>query len=113
MSRLLLVLGSAVLAAVGCASQKDLLKDKEPEAMQVVLDRARYAMNCPSAQGSVLSKEVIQPAIQTVVGGPERAEYTIGVQGCGKRGVYIGICPQGGSGCFATEQREGQVAPSR
>jgi len=34
--------------------------------------------------------------------GPDRAEYTIGVSGCGQRATYVVICPDNGSGsCFA------------
>ena len=33
--------------------------------------------------------------------GLERAEYTTGVSGCGKRTLYVVICPDNGSGCFA------------
>jgi hypothetical protein len=33
---------------------------------------------------------MIQPV---VFGGIERAEYTIGVEGCGKRSVYMAVCP--------------------
>jgi hypothetical protein len=32
---------------------------------------------------------------------PPRAEYTIGVAGCGKRATYWILCPDDGSGCFA------------
>ena len=30
----------------------------------------------------------------------QRAEYTIGVAGCGKRTTFVVICPDGGEGCF-------------
>jgi hypothetical protein len=59
-------------------------------------------MNCPAAKALVISREVVQPAVQGPwVSGPQRAEYTIGVSGCGLRKTYIVICPEGGGGCFA------------
>jgi hypothetical protein len=53
----------------------------------------------------VLSSEMVQPAINgPLVRGIERAEYTIGVEGCGQKHTYVVICPQDGSGgCFAGE----------
>lgn len=43
-----------------------------------------------------------RPALQGAwVGGIQRAEYTIGVAGCGQRTTFIVICPEGGEGCFA------------
>jgi hypothetical protein len=33
--------------------------------------------------------------------GVERAEYTIGVSGCGERKTFVVLCPEGGDGCFA------------
>ena len=33
--------------------------------------------------------------------GIDRAEYTIGVSGCGDRKTFVVICPDGGDGCFA------------
>jgi hypothetical protein len=62
--------------------------------------RAQFEMNCPAATGQVISREIIQP-LSFYVGVP-RAEYTVGVTGCGKRATYIVICPQNGSSsCFA------------
>jgi len=36
--------------------------------------------------------------------GLERAEYTVGVSGCGKCAVYLVVCPDG-SCCFAVSDR--------
>jgi hypothetical protein len=61
-------------------------------------------MNCPEATGTVISREMTQPAVQgPIAAGIQRGEYTIGVTGCGKRSVYTVICPQGGESCFAAE----------
>ena len=92
----------AALAVAGCAGQGQLLESKQGMAMQTAVSRGQFEMNCPSATGTVLSKEVIQPAFQgPVVGGLQRAEFTVGVAGCGKRTTFVVICPDEGDGCFA------------
>lgn len=96
----------AALAAAGCQTQAKFLQSMEEQAVQTALARGKFEMNCPAATGSVLSKEVIQPAIQgPYFAGPERAEYTVGVSGCGQRATYLVLCPQGGSGCFSAGPR--------
>jgi hypothetical protein len=41
---------------------------------------------------------LLQPVLYN---GLERAEYTIGVAGCGRRAVYISVCQIGSVACFA------------
>ena len=90
------------LAAAGCQTQAQFLQSMEAQATEAAVARGKFEMNCPEATGSVLSQEVIQPAVRgPYFAGPERAEYTIGVAGCGQRATYLVICPQDGSGCFA------------
>ena len=97
----LLALGAA-LALGGCATQAQFLASKQPKAMQTAASRAQFDMSCQEVTPIVLSTDVIQPTYQgPYVGGIQRAEYTIGVTGCGKRHTYVVICPQGGEGCFA------------
>jgi len=91
------------LAAVGCATQAQFLDGKQAAAMDTAVRRGQFEMNCPGATGTLLSREVVQPALQgPVVAGLQRAEYTIGVAGCDKRTTFVVICPEGGDGCFAT-----------
>ena len=92
----------AALAVVGCATQSQFLDSKQPMAMQTAVSRGRFEMNCPEATPTIISREVIQPALQGPwVNGIQRAEYTIGVSGCGRRTTFVVICPQYGDGCFA------------
>ena len=98
-----LIVGLILLTGAGCVSQSKFLASKQDMAMQTVLTRAKFEMNCPEATGTILSQEVVQPAMQgPMVGGYWRAEYTIGVAGCDKRHTYVVVCPDGGEGCFAT-----------
>jgi hypothetical protein len=86
----------------GCATQNQMLNQKQGSATQTALQRAQFEMNCPSATATVLSSDYIQPAIQGPwVGGLQRVEYTIGVQGCNQREVYVVLCQVGTDTCFA------------
>jgi hypothetical protein len=92
----------ALLVLMGCATQSQFLNTKQPMATETVLNRARFEMNCPTATATIISQEVIQPALQGPwVNGIQRAEYTVGVAGCGQRHTYVVICPEGGEGCYA------------
>jgi hypothetical protein len=91
----------AVLAVAGCMSQSELLNSKQGMAMQTALSRGQFEMNCPEATPVLISREVVQPALQGPwVNGIPRAEYTVGVSGCGQRTTFVVICPEGGEGCF-------------
>ena len=92
----------AALAGAGCVSQTQFLDNKQAMAMQTATSRGNFELNCPAATGVILSKEVVQPVLQgPVVGGLQRAEFTVGVAGCGKRATFVVICPDEGDGCFA------------
>jgi hypothetical protein len=97
-----------VLAAVasGCMTQQQQLAEQQPTAVQTALQRGRFDMNCPQATATVLSSDFINPAVQGPwVAGMSRVEYTIGVEGCGQRDVYVVICQAGNETCFAANGR--------
>ena len=95
-----------VLAIAGCASDQELLANQQGMAIQTALTRGKFELNCPTATGSVLSQETVQPVVRgPLVGGMERVQYTVGVSGCDKRQTYVVICEVGGSGCFAADGR--------
>ena len=94
----------AVLAVAGCVSQNELLDRKQDVALETALSRARFEMKCPEATGILLSRSVFVPDLTgPYVYGIYRAEYTVGIEGCGKRSTFVAICPDGGVGCFAAE----------
>jgi hypothetical protein len=93
---------------VGCASQSDFLDSKQSIAVDTAMSRAKFEMNCPAAQGSVLSRQYIQAPMagpRMVEVGVNRAEYTIGVSGCGQRLTYVVVCSEGTEGCIAGDGR--------
>jgi len=98
----LVTLFVAVAAVTGCATQKQVVAQKQDGAVQTALQRGRFELNCPAATATVLSSDFIQPAIQGPwVGGLERVEYTVGVAGCGQRKTYVVLCQVGTETCFA------------
>jgi len=76
----------------------------QPDAVRAAQGRASSALGCPSVAAEVLTKETIQESqITGWSETPHRAEYTIGVSGCGKRATYSVSCDnhQGGAQCSA------------
>jgi hypothetical protein len=91
-----------VAAAVGCATQQQMLAQKQDGAVQTALQRGRFDLNCPSATATVLSSDYIEPAVQGPwVSGLTRVEYTVGIAGCNQRRTYVVICQEGTTTCFA------------
>jgi hypothetical protein len=102
MRTLPLVLFAALIAA-GCASGPPFIDQMQPEAVSMAQRRGQFEMNCPAATAQLLSRETIQPLVQFSYrfAGTVRAEYNVGVAGCGKRATYVVICPENGNSCFA------------
>jgi hypothetical protein len=96
------VFSAAAAVLGGCATPQQMLDGTQAQAVSTALQRGQFELNCPSAQAVLISREQVQPALQGPwVGGVLRNEYTVGVDGCGKRTTFVVICPVGGSGCFA------------
>lgn len=93
------ILAISAVALSGCASGPPFIDSMQPEATEVAARRAKFELSCPAATAVVISRELLQPL--SIRFGVERAEYTIGVAGCGQRATYIVICPDNGSGCFS------------
>ena len=103
--RSLLVVVSAVITA-GCQTQAQLVDSMQPDAIHVAQRRGAFELNCPAATAEVLSKEMIQsPVMNPRFAPPQRAEYTVGVSGCGQRATYMVVCADGGTGCVAAGSR--------
>jgi hypothetical protein len=81
------------------------MKSMEPKAIQAAENRGRFELNCPGATATILNEQDVQPEIRAVrFQAPDRAVFTIGLQGCNKRATYVVVCPADGSGnCFAAD----------
>ncbi len=98
------LVGTVGLAA--CESTTQVLNQEQVAAVQVAVNRGQFELSCPAANGVVLSRNLIQPVLNgPLVSGPQRAEYTIGVSGCGKKATYIAICQVGSTSCVSGESR--------
>lgn len=87
-----------------CASGPPFIDQMQSTAIDMAERRGAFEMHCPVAKGEIISSETVKPV--TIRWGYERAEYTIGVTGCGKRHIYVVICPDnGGKSCFAGASR--------
>jgi hypothetical protein len=93
-------LTAAVLA--GCQSDAQILASEQAVATQTAARRGQFELNCPQARATLLSSNLLQPLVW---GGLERAEYTVGVEGCGQRKTYIVVCQLGSPACFAATGR--------
>lgn len=97
----------AIAALAGCASPAQVLDGMEPQALEMAAQRGRFDLQCPSAQPTLLSRELTQPVEGIRFGGVPRGVFTVGVSGCGQRTTYQIFCPEGGYGCFSADTLEG------
>jgi len=104
--RFIAAIAAVSAVAAGCTSTAEYMQKLEPQAIQTAVNRGKFELNCPAATGEVISKDMLQPAVQGIrFSGPERAEYTVGVSGCGQRATYLVICPLDQSGCWSAGAR--------
>jgi hypothetical protein len=91
----------------GCQSGPPYIDQMQATAVDMAVRQGSFEMNCPAATGQVLSSQMLQPLVNTFRwSGPERAEYNVGVSGCGKRVSYVVVCPDNGShSCYAAGSR--------
>lgn len=99
----------AVLLAVatagsiaGCQSSQQALENEQAVAVETAVRRGKFDLGCQEATGTVLSSDMLQPVLWR---GTERAEYQVGVSGCGKRATYVVVCPMDSKGCVAGSAR--------
>jgi hypothetical protein len=104
MNRHTLIAAACLAGLAGCQSTDQQLDAQQQQAVTTAVQRVAFDMNCPGATGQVLSREMVAPV--SIRFGVYRAEYTVGVEGCGQRQTIVVVCPQDGSGCFAGGERE-------
>ncbi len=104
--RTLILATAAGLALAGCQTQQQIVDEMQADAVHTAQRRGAFELNCPAAKAEVLSKEMIQsPIMNPRFAPPQRAEYTVGVSGCGQRSTYLVVCAEGGNGCIAAGAR--------
>lgn len=95
----------ALAALAACQTDQQFLDGPQPAAIDAALARAKFELSCEQVEPEVLSRDIVQPALAPVrLGGFPRAEYTIGVSGCGQKRTFIVVCDTE-TDCFAGEGR--------
>ena len=100
--------GLVLAGLAGCASQQQMLDKRQAEAVETAVKRARFEMACPETKGQVLSRTFIEPPFNGAargVTGVDLVEYTVGVDGCGKRMTQVVACAVDATGCFSAPGR--------
>lgn len=103
MFKKIILAGFVAAVASGCAGTPPAEKYQQA-ALDTATARAKFEMNCPEAQATVLSTKEIEPISFRF--GVARMEYTIGIRGCGREMTLVTICAEDGSGCVAGNQAE-------
>lgn len=85
-----------VLIAAGCALSPPFVDQMQGQATLQAERRAQFELACPSAMGRVIRREQFEP--QTM-GERARAQYTVGVSGCGQRMNIEVLCTQNNNQC--------------
>jgi hypothetical protein len=90
-----------ILTLLACASQP-VDQVLQPHAVEAAQQRGAAELACVEATAEVLSQHAVQPPPTTGwYEAPRRAEYIIGVSGCGKRTTYAVACNKFGNACEA------------
>jgi len=99
---------AATITVTGCQTQQQMMDQQQPDARHVAQRRGAFELNCPAATAELLSQEIVAQPLFAIAqfAPPQRAEYTVGVSGCGKRATYLVVCPLEGTGCIATGSRD-------
>jgi hypothetical protein len=93
------------LVLAGCQSDQAFLDGPQPAAIETALARAKFELSCPDPASEILSRSIVQPGTALPrFGGFPRAQYTIGVTGCGQKATYVVFCSDE-TNCFASEER--------
>jgi hypothetical protein len=98
----LMSIAAAAVLLAGCQTDAQILAKEQDMARDTALRRGQFELNCPQATATILSSVMLQPIAWR---GTERAEYTVGVSGCGREKTYVVICPLDTSACFAASGR--------
>ena len=98
----LIALAASTIGLSACQTDAQVLASEQALATQTALRRGQFELSCPEATASMLSSAMLQPVAWR---GTERAEYTIGVAGCGKQKTYVVVCPLDSNACYAVSGR--------
>lgn len=97
----------SLVGLAGCQTPTQTLDAESNAAQQTALARGQFDLSCPNATATVLSRNLVNPVLNgPMMNGVQRAEYTVGVSGCGQKAVYISVCQIGSVSCIAAASRQ-------
>lgn len=79
-------IAAATVVPCGCRTDAQILAKEQDMARDTALRRGQFELNYPQATATVLSSVMLQPITWR---GTERAEYTVGVSGCGQQKTWV------------------------
>jgi len=85
-------LATALVVLAGCTAPENR-PDMGQVAVDVARDRALTQWKCTDTKGTVLGRTALPMAASYA--GPERYQFTVGVEGCGKTMNVVVICAAG------------------
>jgi len=88
----------SVVALTGCVTNAQILDSYQNMAIQTILAKAQFEINCQYLTPFGMSREVVQPSPAD----PWRANYIIGMRGCEKNATFLVLCPEGENSCVST-----------
>ena len=99
----------SLVGLAGCETPQQKLDKGQATAVETAISRGRFEMGCPEAKGQVLSRTLVESPFRGGSYGPyggnltgiEIVEYTVGVEGCGRRMTQVVACAVDGTGCYA------------
>ena len=100
-SSLIPIVALAVFLSSGCVN---ILAQNAPGALRTAESRAKFELNCPDVQASILSQKTVEGVRF------EGSEHTIGVRGCGRQIIYVTYC-RDADDCNALSQSERVESP--
>jgi len=117
MKALHLVIGLSLAALLtACETTEQALDKQQTPAIATVTKRAQFEMNCPDVTGAVLTRNMVEappmsngPMMQS--SGPNVAQYSVGMTGCGQKRVYEVLCQSGRTTCTALSGAPGAMPP--
>jgi hypothetical protein len=97
------VLTAAGVLLVSCASERPLVDELQPNALQVAQQHGASDLKCEAAGADILTKQALEEPVTTGwYEPPHRAQYTVSVSGCEKRATYSVVCDERGPRCVAS-----------
>ena len=90
-----------VLAMMGCSNvQAQWLDTLQPTAMQTAANQGQAEMSCPTVTPTLMSRQMAHLPGYYAPWHMQLTQYTVNLEGCGKKQLYYILCPLDGTACY-------------